>query len=217
MSQDELVKGARLIIGVQCAVYVVQEYGLSTTYCIGPSMIPTIANTPGSGTLAIVDSFSYKLSNKKYKRGDVVICASPHDVDKNVCKRIAAVGGDEVTIHRRNKHHIVHPRAGPTTTIIIPPGHVWLAGDNAENSTDSRKYGPVSLGLIKGRVFSKIQLSLFPFASVESMEWPHDAISVKHAKAVELVSDSDENPQSVDDAVVIVNSTSGASRETRRN
>ena len=186
-SEDEIMRIVRLIVGVQCGVYVIQEYGVSTTYCIGPSMIPTMANTPGSGTLAIVDTFSYKVMNDKYKRGDVVICASPSDIDKNVCKRIAATAGDEVVIYSRNKNHRVHPLAGPPPSITIPPGHVWLAGDNAANSTDSRKYGPVSLALIKGRVFCKMQLGLIPFTGVESTEWPHDAITVKHADARAVV------------------------------
>lgn len=40
--------------------------------------------------------------------------------------------------------------------LTIPKGHVWLAGDNTANSTDSRTYGPVPQALIKGRVFYKL-------------------------------------------------------------
>lgn len=38
----------------------------------------------------------------------------------------------------------------------IPPGMVWLEGDNPFNSTDSRSYGPVPLALIKGIVCFKV-------------------------------------------------------------
>lgn len=40
----------------------------------------------------------------------------------------------------------------------VPPGHVWLEGDNASNSTDSRYYGPVPLAMVRGRVFLKVRL-----------------------------------------------------------
>lgn len=41
-------------------------------------------------------------------------------------------------------------------TIIVPKGHVWLEGDNSDNSMDSRYYGPVPMGLIQSRVFCKL-------------------------------------------------------------
>ena len=43
------------------------------------------------------------------------------------------------------------PRAVP-----VPPGHVWLQGDNPLNSTDSRTYGPVPAALVRGRVFCRV-------------------------------------------------------------
>lgn len=40
--------------------------------------------------------------------------------------------------------------------MIIPKGHVWLLGDNPEESIDSRHYGPVPIGLIQGKAICKI-------------------------------------------------------------
>lgn len=40
----------------------------------------------------------------------------------------------------------------------VPQGHVWLEGDNADNSTDSRTYGPVPLSMVRGRVFFKVRV-----------------------------------------------------------
>jgi signal peptidase I len=36
---------------------------------------------------------------------------------------------------------------------LIPPGHVWLAGDHRDHSADSRVFGPVPVGRIKGRAW----------------------------------------------------------------
>jgi len=41
-------------------------------------------------------------------------------------------------------------------TVVVPPGHVWLEGDNWRLSTDSNYYGPVSKGLITGKATSVI-------------------------------------------------------------
>jgi hypothetical protein len=39
---------------------------------------------------------------------------------------------------------------------VIPRGHIWVEGDNTANSTDSRDYGPLPLGLVKGRVLFRL-------------------------------------------------------------
>ena len=38
----------------------------------------------------------------------------------------------------------------------MPPGHVWVEGDNKNRSCDSRHFGPVPYGLIKGRAVCKV-------------------------------------------------------------
>lgn len=40
--------------------------------------------------------------------------------------------------------------------VQVPKGHVWLQGDNFNNSTDSRHYGPVPYAMVRGRVFVKV-------------------------------------------------------------
>lgn len=49
--------------------------------------------------------------------------------------------------------------------VVVPRGHVWLEGDNAANSLDSRQYGPIPLGLVRsravGRVWPPSEMCLF--------------------------------------------------------
>lgn len=41
-------------------------------------------------------------------------------------------------------------------TIIVPRGHIWIEGDNLENSSDSRYYGPIPQGLVKSRAVLRV-------------------------------------------------------------
>ena len=48
----------------------------------------------------------------------------------------------------------------------VPKGHVWLQGDNAYNSTDSRHYGPVPYALIQGKVFYRVRSTLQTYSPI---------------------------------------------------
>jgi signal peptidase I len=83
-------------------------------------------NRPGPGTQAV-------------RRGDIVIFVYPNDRTLYFVKRVVALPGE--TVER--------PGAAPYT---VPPGHVWLVGDNGAASKDSRDFGAVPLTDVVGRV-----------------------------------------------------------------
>ena len=86
---------------------------------------------------------TYRLRGLTY--GDVVVVEHPLRAG-TVCKRIVALPGDIVVAKREN------------TTFVVPDGHLWIEGDNKENSTDSRCYGPVPASLVIG----KVRLRMWP-------------------------------------------------------
>ena len=92
------------------------------------------------GHVFITDHFT-KLWRRP-RPGEVVICRSPTDADKTVCKRVICVGPDCIE---------AGDKWGGQKTYDIPEGHVWLEGDNPANSTDSRTYGAVPEALIISR------------------------------------------------------------------
>ena len=83
----------------------------------------------------------------RLKLGDLVVATSPANPSKQVCKRVLGLPGDTV---------LMDPRFKDSASVIVPRGHVFLAGDNLANSTDSRNYGTVPMGLIQGRVVARV-------------------------------------------------------------
>ncbi|KAF4665798.1 hypothetical protein FOL47_004427 [Perkinsus chesapeaki] len=123
-----------------------QEYIFDFSTTQGGSMEPSIRS---EGCVLFYDKVLPRL--KGYNNGDVIIATAPHG-GHQICKRIAGLPGDTVPIHRHGKE--VHFR--------IPPGHVWLLGDNPviwDKSLDSRAYGPVPEALLKGRRTGSVKLT----------------------------------------------------------
>lgn len=72
-------------------------------------------------------------------------------MDKIIVKRIVGMPGETVSYTRRGGFW-----EGAPVTVHVPPGHIFLQGDNPADSVDSRDYGPVPLALVKGRVMFKV-------------------------------------------------------------
>jgi len=103
--------------------------------------------------------------------GDLVIIESPEDESKDLFKRCIATEGQ--TIEIRNKVIFVDgkpfenpegvkntdPRVLPARFIArdnyapykVPKNHIFVVGDNRDNSYDSRYFGPITLDNIKAR------------------------------------------------------------------
>eukprot|EP00050_Salpingoeca_kvevrii_P012590 m.23706 g.23706 ORF g.23706 m.23706 type:complete len:160 (-) comp4162_c0_seq1:77-556(-) len=136
--------GRRLRQFVQfgCFVHIAHNYVGHLTMCVGPSMLPTINS---KGDIVIEDCISKRLG--LIKRGDIVVARSPRNPKILVAKRVTAVAGDEVTINPKSAHPVKKK---------IPKDHVWLQGDNVDNSRDSRAYGPVPMALVNSRIALRV-------------------------------------------------------------
>lgn len=130
-------------------VYCFQHYIGEVTMCLGPSMLPTL-NV--SGDLVFLDRFTPYF--KKYEIGQVVIAKSVRDATQTVCKRIVAMEGDYVSVRPRFSQ-------SDAKRILVPKGHVWIEGDNATNSYDSRGYGAVPYCLISGVVRWRVGMIVY--------------------------------------------------------
>ena len=98
--------------------------------------------------------------------GDIVIFRSPIEEDKDLIKRCVAVGGQRVEVVGKelyiNGERFPDPpgakfvRGGMSSygPIVVPEDHYFMMGDNRDNSLDSRVFGPVPNGLVKGKAMN---------------------------------------------------------------
>jgi signal peptidase I len=110
------------------------------------------------------------LGLREVRKGDIVIFRPPHDEDKDYIKRCIAVPGDRFELANGkvyiNEKPIEEPYVkgvtkpfnfGPTRQNdiegVVPRGKIIALGDNRENSQDSRYFGYLDIGRIKGKAF----------------------------------------------------------------
>ncbi|PWA75100.1 Mitochondrial inner membrane protease subunit 2 [Artemisia annua] len=109
-------------------------------FSMSPTFNPHIINSMESFSDDHVLVEKCCLADYKFSHGDVVVFSSPSNYKEKNLKRIIAMSGD--WINRPHSYDMVK----------IPEGHCWVEGDNPTNSMDSRSFGPIPLGLIRGRV-----------------------------------------------------------------
>ncbi|KAF5747617.1 putative mitochondrial inner membrane protease subunit [Tripterygium wilfordii] len=135
---------AKKYFTVGLITFTISDYA-SVIHVRGASMTPTFnpeTNTTfGSLTDDMVLVEKFCLTNYKFSRGDVVVFSSPSNYKEKHIKRIIGLPGDWIG-------------EAPYSydAIKVPEGHCWVEGDNPAFSLDSRAYGPVPLGLVRGRV-----------------------------------------------------------------
>jgi signal peptidase I len=137
------------------------------------------------------------LPSRPIERNDLVVFKLQEEPDKDIVKRVIAVAEDKVEIRAKQvyvndaplqENYKVHidPQVyteesryshegyrrdnfGPA---VVPDGHVFVMGDNRDNSLDSRFWGFLPISRIKGRPW-------LIYFSYETLENPHLRNSLK--------------------------------------
>ncbi len=171
-----VVEWGSVIVGALVMALLVKAYLFQAFYIPSPSMEPTL----GNGDRIIVNKLSYRLH--EVNRGDVVVFkASQGAVNgiEDLIKRVIALPGETISTEagrvRIDGGLLLEPYLvaqdltsgftlppgcqNPTAaadTCLVPPGHVFVLGDNRTNSKDGRFFGPIPEDSIVGRAFLRV-------------------------------------------------------------
>ena len=144
--------------------------------------IPTVSMQPtlNPGDVVLVNKASYGIQLPFFsryvthwasvKRGDLVVFPLPDDPQRLFVKRVAAVGGDQVSLDEQGRLWIngkvysdaawegVDSPETPTDQTEakphqVPEGELFLIGDTPHKGTDSRHWGTVKESTILGKVW----------------------------------------------------------------
>lgn len=146
-----------LVLAVGVRQYVVEQFIVPTG-----SMLPTIQ----LNDRLLGEKLSYLFHEPKV--GDVIMFEDPHDHNTMLCKRVIAVGGQEVDlvdgkvkvdgqVSMYGNGNNLPLESDDGTEILypyrVPDGQIWVMGDNRESSADSRVFGSVSVDSVCARAW----------------------------------------------------------------
>lgn len=102
------------------------------------------------------------------QRGDIVVFDPPvNGTTKPYIKRVIGLPGERITIHdgkvfvngeELDEPYIegtstTWPNGDPARELVVPENYLFVLGDNRNNSTDSRTFGPVSMESVIGKAW----------------------------------------------------------------
>lgn len=154
---------AVVILGI-CAGLLVRYYVVTTFIVNGSSMAPTL---DGGGESETDGEILYLNKLAKIKRGDIIVFTPQWIEDgdgvyRTLVKRVIAVAGDHILIEDNNVYvngqllnepYLAEDMRTPDLEMTVPDDMVFCMGDNRNNSSDSRMFGPAPLSCVVGRCF----------------------------------------------------------------
>lgn len=157
--------GIAIVLAMFIRTFVVELYLVD-----GPSMRPTLQHAQR----LVVNKFIYHV--RAPEKGEVLIFQYPKDKSRDFIKRVIACPGDTIEIkdgnvfvndELQNEDYILSKCRGDYPKTTIPADHVFVMGDNRNNSEDSRfpDVGFVPYDLLKG----KAMMVFWPISEAKSL------------------------------------------------
>ncbi len=159
-----------LLISFGLVFGVLRPFIVKAFYVPTESMVPTLL----VNDRVLANEFIYRFS--ELERGEIVIfkVKSAEGEEEYLIKRVVGLPADKISVRSGRlfingvpqKESYLNKKLpdksfyGPTT---VPPGHVFVMGDNRANSGDSRIFGPVPKKNIEGQAFVRF----WPLSRIE--------------------------------------------------
>lgn len=168
-----------LTLGVAvAAALIIRTFLFEPIRVDGQSMCDTLQD----GEIMLVTKPEYLLGDPEF--GDVVICKYPGRGNTKFVKRVLGVPGDEIMIISnivfRNGEVISEPYLTPARNddgFTMAPyklgeDEYFVAGDNRDNSHDSRNYYSYykPSGITRDMIVGKVRCVVFPFTEIRGIE-----------------------------------------------
>ena len=153
-----------VVVVALLAALVLRATLIQTYYIPSTSMTPTLE----VGDRLMVYKLAFSIGD--VEQGDLVVFCRPSRLPdspiNDFVKRVVALEGEKVEVTDGDLYidgsRVDEPYLKSSTVtndfeeVEVPDGHVFVMGDNRQNSRDSRDFGPIQEELLVGEVFLRI-------------------------------------------------------------
>ena len=134
-------------------------FHFNTAKVQGRSMQPTLNPHTDRKTLDILlISIRNPFKKQNLTPGNIIVLTHPQKRNLTLVKRIRQLGPTTVYIQRDKSSAAANSKA-QGSFVDVPEGFCWVESDEPHVGIDSRHFGPVPLGLVKGKAIALI----YPF------------------------------------------------------
>jgi signal peptidase I len=166
-----------LVLALLIRTFIIQAFKIPTgsmepTLLVGDHLLVSkfsySMHVPNEVPFTSIQLFpDYHFFSSVPKRGDIVVFKFPLEQEKDYIKRVVGLPGETIQVIRQNvyindkllKEPYAHHTEPPSSLVPrdnmpplrIPEGHIFVMGDNRENSSDSRVWGVLDLKYLRGK------------------------------------------------------------------